>query len=169
MYKLPIKLLLVLILGTYIFLICLVPLKLYKLGLIDIFGQIFPALDVVIIYYFSTYTNVRYWMLFIIGIILDHVYQIPVGLNSFIFITSNILLNYISRWFILKDEITNVLIFYAYSGVIIGFRYIIFLTKNNYGLEGFSIYFYYLTTIFSYPILRFLIHKPLTALTRYAG
>ncbi len=58
MYKLPIKLLLVLILGTYIFLICLVPLKLYKLGLIDIFGQIFPALDVVIIYYFSTYTNV---------------------------------------------------------------------------------------------------------------
>lgn len=169
MYKLPIKLLLVLILGTYIFLICLVPLKLYKLGLIDIFGQIFPALDVVIIYYFSTYTNVRYWMLFIIGIILDHVYQLPVSLNSFIFITSNILLNYISRWFILKDEITNVFIFYAYSGVIIGFRYIIFLTKNNYGLEGFSIYFYYLTTIFSYPILRFLIHKPLTALTRYAG
>ena len=169
MYKLPNKLLLLLILGTYIFLIFLVPLKLYKLGLIDIFGQIFPALDIVIIYYFSTYTNVRYWMLFIIGIILEHVYQLPVGLNSFIFITSNILLNYISRWFILKDEITNVLIFYAYSGVIIGFRYIIFLTKNNYGLEGFSIYFYYLTTIFSYPILRFLIHKPLTALTRYAG
>ena len=133
MYKLPNKLLLLLILGTYIFLIFLVPLKLYKLGLIDIFGQIFPALDVVIIYYFSTYTNVRYWMLFIIGIILDHVYQLPVGLNSFTFITSNILLNYINRWFILKDEITNILIFCAYSLLLIGFRYIIFLAKNNYG------------------------------------
>ena len=169
MYKLPIKLLLVLILGTYIFLICLVPLKLYKLGLIDIFGQIFPALDVVIIYYFSTYTNIRYWILFIIGIILDHVHQVPVGLNSLTFITVNILLNYTSRWFILKDEVTDVLIFCAYSLLIIGFRYIIFLTKNNYGFEGFSIYFYYLTTIFSYPILRFLIDKPITALTRYAG
>lgn len=169
MYRSSIKALLVLISGAYIFLICLIPLKLYKIGLINIFGEIFPAFDIVIIYYFSTYTNIRYWILFIIGIILDHVHQAPIGLNSLTFITVNILLNYTSRWFILKDEVTNVLIFCAYSLLIIGFRYIIFLTKNNYGFEGFSIYFYYLTTIFSYPILRFLIDKPITALTRYAG
>ena len=133
------------------------------------FGEIFPAVDLIVIYYFSTYTTIRSWILFIIGIIIDQIYQVPVGLNSFAFITINLILNYASRWFILKDEITNILIFCAYSLLLIGFRYIIFLAKNNYGFEGFSIYFYYLTTIFSYPILRFLIHKPFTTLTRYAG
>jgi cell shape-determining protein MreD len=133
------------------------------------FGEIFPAVDLIVIYYFSTYTTIRSWILFIIGIIIDQIYQVPVGLNSFALITINLILNYASRWFILKDEITNILIFCAYSLLLIGFRYIIFLAKNNYGFEGFSIYFYYLTTIFSYPILRFLIHKPFTALTRYAG
>ena len=169
MYKLSIKALLTLILGLYILLICLIPLKLYKLGLVNMFGEIFPAVDLVVIYYFSTYTTIRPCILFIIGIIIDQIYQVPVGLNSFAFITINLILNYTSRWFILKDEITNILIFCAYSLLLIGFRYIIFLAKNNYGFEGFSIYFYYLTTIFSYPILRCLIHKPFTALTRYAG
>ena len=154
MYKLSIKAVLTLILGLYIFLICLIPLKLYKLGLVNMFGEIFPAVDLIVIYYFSTYTTIRSWILFIIGIIIDQIYQVPVGLNSFAFITINLILNYASRWFILKDEITNILIFCAYSLLLIGFRYIIFLAKNNYGFEGFSIYFYYLTTIFSYPILR---------------
>lgn len=169
MYKLSVKAVLTLILGLYILLICLIPLKLYKLGLINMCGEIFPAVDVIVIYYFSTYTTIRYWILFIIGIIIDQIYQVPIGLNSFVFITVNLILNYASSWFILKDEVTNILIFCAYSLLIIGFRYIIFLTKNNYGFGGTSVYFYYLTTVFSYPILRFLIHKPFTALTRYAG
>ncbi|NBY35213.1 MAG: hypothetical protein EBQ62_02795, partial [Alphaproteobacteria bacterium] len=91
MYKLSIKAVLTLILGLYILLICLIPLKLYKLGLVNMFGEIFPAVDLIVIYYFSTYTTIRSWILFIIGIIIDQIYQVPVGLNSFAFITINLI------------------------------------------------------------------------------
>ena len=166
MYKLTARLLLVLIFGIYIFLLCLIPLKLYKLNLINIFDEIFPAIDIVIIYYFSSYTTIRYWLLFMVGIIIDQIYQIPLGSSSFAFITANVALAYASRWFILKDYITNILVFCIYSFFVISFRYLIFLTKNDYSFEGLSIYFYYLTTILSYPILKFLIHKPFIVLNR---
>ena len=167
MYKLTARLLLTLIFGVYIFLFCLVPLKLHTLNLVNIFGEIFPAIDIVILYYFSSYSKVQYWLLFIIGIIIDQIYQMPIGSNSFVFITSNALLNYTNRWFVLKDEVTNILGFCIYSFFVINFRYLIFLTRNDYSFEGLSIYFYYITTILSYPVLRFLIHRPFTALAKY--
>ncbi len=167
MYKLTIRLLLTLVLGLYIFLLYLLPLKLYKLNLVDIFGEIFPAIDIIILYYFSSYSKIRYWLLFIIGILIDQTYQMPIGSNAFIFIIANVFLTHASRWFILKDDITNILVFLIYSFFVIGLRSLIFLIKNDYNFEELPIYFYYLTTIFSYPILRFLIHKPFTILTRY--
>ena len=131
MYKLVVRSLLALILGLYILLLGLVPIKLYKLNLIGVFGEIFPAIDIIIIYYFSSYTNVRYWILFIIGIIIDQIYQIPIGSSAFAFITANIILAYANKWFILKDDTTNLLIFCIYSFFVISFRVMIFLIKND--------------------------------------
>ncbi len=166
MYKLIVRLSLALIFGIYVFLICLIPLKLYKLNLMYVFDEIFPAIDIVIIYYFSSYAKVRYWMIFFIGLILDQLYQMPTGSNSLIIITVNLVLSYSNRWFVLKDEITNIVVFSIYSFFIISFKEIIFLKKNDYNFQGLSIYFYYITTFLSYPILKFLIHKPYMFITK---
>ena len=167
MYKLAVRLLLALIWGGYIFFICLIPLKLYKLNLVDVFDQIFPAIDIAILYYFSSYSKIRYWLLFLIGMILDQIYQMPTGSNSLVIITANLVLNYANRWFILKDEVTNILGFCIYSFFVISFRELIFLAKNDYNFQELSIYFYYITTILSYPILKFLMHKPSMLLTKH--
>ena len=114
MYKLAVRLLLALMGGGYIFFICLIPLKLYRLNLFDVFDQIFPAIDIAILYYFSSYSKIRYWLLFLIGMILDQIYQMPTGSNSLVIITANLVLNYANRWFILKDDLTNIIVFSIY-------------------------------------------------------
>jgi cell shape-determining protein MreD len=76
-----------------------------------VFNEIFPAIDIVIIYYFSSYAKVRYWMIFFVGLILDQLYHMPTGSNSLIIITVNLALSYSNRWFVLKDEITNIVVF----------------------------------------------------------
>lgn len=167
MYKLTVKLLLALIFGTYVFFIFLIPLKLYKLNLVYIFDEIFPAIDIIILYYFSSYFKVRYWLIFIIGIILDQIYTMPLGSNSLIFITVSLALHYLNQWFILKNEFTNLVIFGVYSFFVIGFREILFLIKSDYAVQGISIYFYYITTFLSYPTLKLLIHKPSASLTKH--
>ncbi len=166
MYKLTVRLLSTLILGIYIYFICLIPLKLNTLNLVNIFDGIFPAIDIVILYYFSSYSGIRYWLLFIIGIILDQIYQMPIGSNSLVFITANVALSYANRWFVLKDEITNIIVFGVYSFFVVSFRELIFLVKNDYNIQGVSIYFYYITTFLSYPTLKFLIQKPSMVLTK---
>ena len=105
-------------------------------------------------------------MVFFVGLILDQLYHMPTGSNSLIIITVNLALSYSNRWFVLKDEITNIVVFSIYSFFIISFKEIIFLTKNDYNFQGKSIYFYYITTFLSYPILKFLIHKPYMFITK---
>ena len=162
MYKLIIRLLLAFVFGLYVFLLYIIPIKLYKLNL-NIFEEIFPAVEIAIIYFFSSYYKVQYWLLFIIGIILDQSNQLPMGVNASAFIIANIILVYINKCLILKDYITNLVIFCIYSFFIISFRCLILLKKSEYSFDGLSVYFYYLTTILSYPAIRFLICKPLNS------
>lgn len=158
MYKIALKSLLNIIFAACIFLLFMLPTQLYKFGLASVFGEIFPAIDIMLIYYFSTHKNVKYWMLFLLGFIIDQIYQLPLGTSSLSYILANLTLTYVGKWFILKDYVTNILIFCAYSTFVISFRYLIFIANYKHIFDGTSIYFYYLTTILSYPILKWMIY-----------
>jgi hypothetical protein len=132
------------------------------------FSEIFPAFDLIIVYYLSTYTNIKYWHLFIVGIVIDQLYNFPIGVSSLIFIAAFWGLHSLSRWFFLKDYLTNISIFSIYSLFVILSRYLIVTIKSIYYIEGVSILFYFLTTIFSYPIIRILIEKPINIVGKYA-
>jgi hypothetical protein len=168
MYKIAIKLFLTTFFGIYIFLLYLMASQLFKLGLAEVFNEIFPAIDIIIIYYFSSYNNIKYWLLLPIGMVLDQSIGLPLGTNSLAFIFANLALNYANKWFILKDYLTNILAFCVYSLFIMSFRYLIFIANYKYSLDSWSLYFYYLTTILSYPLLALLIYKPSIILDKYA-
>ena len=59
----------------------------------------------------------------------------------------------------------NLLAFAAYAFFVIFIRYITKSVIDPYITGGKSIYFYFLATIFSYPVLREIIDKPLRALS----
>ncbi len=158
MYKICLKYFFILCFSFYIFLLFTLPSQFYKFGLFEVVGDIFPAIDIILIYYFSTYKTVKYWMLFLIGIILDQLYQLPVGSSSLVLILSNLILVYTQKWFILKEYTTNILIFCFYAFLVIGSRYIVFVSNYKYNFEGISFYFYYFSTIVSYPIVKSLIY-----------
>lgn len=158
MYKIALKSLVNFIFSAYIFLLFMLPTQLYKFGLANIFGEVFPAMDIMIIYYFSTHKNVRYWMIFLIGFIIDQIYQLPIGTSSLSYILANLALTYAGKWLILKEYVTNILVFCAYSAFIISLRYLIFIANYEHIFDGTSLYFYYLTTILSYPILKWMIY-----------
>lgn len=131
------------------------------------YSEIFPAFDLIIIYYLSTYHNMQYWHLFIAGIFIDQLYNFPMGISSLTFILSYHGLNLLSRWFLLKHYLTNVVIFSIYSLFIIISRYLIVTIKSTHYIEGISVLFYFLTTIFAYPIMFIMLDKPMKILGKY--
>lgn len=165
MYKLAVKFLIYLFSFFYIGLIFIMPFNWYYIGSNS---EIFPAFDLIIIYYISTYKSIKNWHLFLLGLLIDQLYQIPLGASSLSLITANLLLNQGKSKFFLKDYYTNISIFCLYSLLVISFRFLIVTIKSSYYIQGISIYFYYLTTIFSYPIIKMLIEKPMHLIKIYA-
>jgi cell shape-determining protein MreD len=155
-----------LLLLAYFTLFIILPFEVFKFGL---HSEIFPALDLIIIYYFTTYRKMEVWQLFITGFALDPFYGMPIGTNSLILMLANFLLIYFGKGLSLKKYIINVSIFAAYGFIVILLRYIAMTITGSYGMEGYSIYFYFLTTIFSYPAVKILIDKPLRVFYKYAG
>ena len=67
MFKLISKILLITINILYLSILLILPFEWHKLGP---HSEIFPAFDLIIIYYLSTHSDVRYWHLFLAGIVL---------------------------------------------------------------------------------------------------
>jgi cell shape-determining protein MreD len=122
-----------------------------------------PAIELIIIYYFSTYHRVEVWQLFIVGFVLDIFYALPIGANSMILILANFILICFCKKLSLKEYTINVLTFISYAFFVIFMRYMIKSIIDSYIIDSKSIYFYFLTTILSYPILKKIIDKPLRA------
>ena len=134
----------------------LLPIEIFKLGY---FCEIFPAIELIIIYYFSIYKEIKYWQLFLLGLLLDQFYNLPIGTNSLGLMMGDIFLKKMGKWFLLKDYMTNLLIFPGYCLVIFILKFLIITIKGTYNIQGISIYFLYFTTILSYPIVSLLIRK----------
>lgn len=165
MYKLTIKFLVYFITISYIGLIFIMPFNWHYIGSNP---EIFPAFDLIIVYYLSTYKNVKNWHLFFLGLLIDQLYQMPLGANSLSLIIANLLLDQSRSRFFLKDYYTNISIFCAYSMFIIASRFLIVTIDSTHYIQGISVYFYYFTTIFSYPIMKILIGKPIDMIKNYA-
>ncbi|MDG1436675.1 MAG: hypothetical protein P8P83_02680 [Rickettsiaceae bacterium] len=164
MFKYISQFLIIIAASLYIALLFLLPFQWHKFGL---YSEIFPAFDLIIIYYLCTHKKIKYWHLFLSGGFIDQLYGLPIGISSLMFILSYYGLKQLRRWFFLKDYITNITIFSFYSFVIILSRYLTVTIKSAYYIEGMSILFYFLTTIFSYPIMRILIEKPIQKICNY--
>jgi len=165
MYRFISKLLINLLALSYLWIIFMLPFQWYKIGP---FGEIFPAFDIIIIYYISTYYSLKHWQLFIIGIVTDQLHVLPPGTSSLAFILGNMGLNYFSKWFLLRKYFTNLAMFCGYSAFIILVRYLVVSVKSTYPIEGYAITFYFLTTIFFYPILSALIENSINTLGQNA-
>lgn len=144
-------------------LMLLLPLVSFRLGITT---MIFPALEIVIIYYYTVYLQLKAWQLFIAGIFFDQLYYMPLGTNSLTFLTTNLLVNLLGRWWFLRANLINFVIFCGYSFLIIYFRCLIVFLKSEGKVYLLAMIFQYLTTIFSYPLLKVLFNKAVDYLGR---
>lgn len=149
----------------YILFLVILPIQIFQLGYKT---NIFPAVELGIIFYFTTYQNLRYWQVFIIGLILDQLYYLPNGTSSLILLTSHFGLFMVGHWFSLRAYLSNFFIFCGYALYIIVAKYLIITVLSNEYIEGVGVYFYYLTTILSYPTIRWFIEKPVRFVEEYA-
>ena len=152
--------------AAYLLIIFMLPFQWYR---ISAAGEIFPAIDLIFIYYLSTYKHLKYWQLFLAGLIIDQLYQLPLGISSLSLMAANFGLYIISTWLLLRDYFTNLAIFCVYSLFIIAVRYLLVTINSTHHIEGMAIYFYFLTTIFAYPIIVPIISKPINILSPHAG
>ncbi|HJD64220.1 MAG TPA: hypothetical protein LFW13_04390 [Rickettsia endosymbiont of Sericostoma sp.] len=122
---------------------------------------IFPAFEVSLLYYFATFYHIGFWLIFLVGIIFDQLYSMPIGTNSLVLVTAHIILQFAGKFFIVRSYLTNFLIFGLYYFFILHFRYLLILTKGLYSQGYLTMLMHYLTTIFSYNLLRIPLDKAL--------
>jgi hypothetical protein len=164
MYKLLPKFLAYFIIFFFLATILLMPFNWHYIGS---YSEIFPAFDLIMIYYVSTYIQIKNWHLFLVGLLLDQLYKLPFGTNSLTLILGNLLLIQSASWLILKNYYTNIGVFYLYSLFVISGRFIIVTINSDYYIQGIGIYFYYCTTVFSYPIVKTSLNKSFDILKQY--
>ena len=156
MFRLISKTIIIVLNSVFLCLLLVLPMQCNKLGLCN---QIFPALDLIIVYYLVTNHNIKYWHLFILGIMIDQLYNFPLGTNSTIFILMHKTNNILNKWFLLKNYQNNLIVFCIYSLIVISARYLVIIIKSNYYIGSYGVICYYFSTILSYPILNILISK----------
>ncbi|WP_341752219.1 hypothetical protein [Candidatus Tisiphia endosymbiont of Piscicola geometra] len=129
---------------------------------------IFPAFEVSLLYYFSTFYHIGFWLIFLAGIIFDQLYSMPIGTNSLVLIIAHIILEFTGKFFVLRSYLTNFIVFCFYYFFILHFRYLLILSKGLSSEGYFMILMQYLTTIFSYNLLRIPLDKALEYFRKHA-
>jgi hypothetical protein len=135
---------------------------------INIASEIFPSLEIILVYYFGTNYQVKSWQIFIAGFFFDQIYSMPIGTNSLVFILGDLWLKYISKWFILKIYVINLINFCGYCLIIFVLRYFIITGCRAHTTQLLILFFQYMTTIFSYSLVRILLDKLLKYCAHHA-
>jgi len=148
-----------------ILLLLLLPLINFK---INMESEIFPSIEIILVYYFSTNYQIKSWQIFIIGFLFDQLYSMPTGSNSLTFLLGNLGLKYVREWFLLKIYSINFIGFCGYCLFILSFRYFIFVGYNIDITNILIIFFQYLTTIFSYSLVRIPLDNSLKYFRKHA-
>ncbi|KAJ6644984.1 Threonylcarbamoyladenosine tRNA methylthiotransferase MtaB, partial [Pseudolycoriella hygida] len=140
-----------LILLEFCLLLLIFPLENFRISLESV---IFPSFEINILYYFSTIYHVNVGIIFLIGIIFDQLYSMSIGTNSLILLSAHIILQSLGKYFKLKSYFTNFIIFCLYYFFVLHARYLLIFIKGFTTPEYIIIIMQYLTTIFSYNLIR---------------
>lgn len=147
------------------FFIILFPEFAYKIG---IKSRIFPALEIIFIYYFMTLYSLNMLGIFLIGLMLDQVNSMPFGASSLVFLTAYVILKLSSRFFAVKNYLVNFIVFCIYCLFVLNFKYLLVSVKKL-EIDGYlTLLFQYLTTIFSYNLVRLVLDSPLSYFKKHA-
>ncbi len=147
-----------LLLGEFCLLLLIIPLE---NSWINSLSVIFPSCEIIVLYYFATIYHINFASLFLIGIVFDQLYGMPVGTNSLVLISAHMLLKLLGKYFVLRSYLTNFIIFGLYYFYIIHFQYLLIIIKGLTVPGYFVMIMQYLTTIFSYNLLRIPFDKSL--------
>lgn len=139
-------------------LLVIFPLENFRINLDSV---IFPAFEVILLYYFTTFYSPSFLLIFIVGIFFDQLYSMPLGTNSLVFVVAHLILKFCGEFFPTKEYLTNFILFCVYYLFILHFRAILILSKGLV-IQGYlAMLFQYLTTICSYSLLRIPLDKSL--------
>jgi len=147
------------------FFIILFPWVSYKIG---IQSRIFPAIEIIFIYYFMTLYSLNMLGIFFIGLLLDQVNSMPFGTSSLVFLSAYIILKLSSRFFAVKNYLINFIVFCVYCLFVLNFKYLL-ITVKKLEIDGYlTIFFQYLTTVFSYNLVRLILDSSLNYFKKHA-
>ncbi len=136
----------------------------YQLYLFDIRTNIFPSIDLVIIFLLSIkYSKINYIKLFLLGMCLDYLNGFEGCIYPIILISSECVLRYLRSNNNL-NYVSKLTLFVYYMGVVTVVKYVMFSLMAPNNLYFPSVLMQYLTTILFYP----LIYVPLAKLLKLA-
>ncbi|WP_218460326.1 hypothetical protein [Rickettsia sp. TH2014] len=163
-YKNSLRIILKLLFALLCFFIILFPLVSYKIG---IQSSIFPAIEIIFIYYFMSLYSLNVFGIFFLGLLIDQISGMPIGTNSLVFLSAYIIYKLSSKFFIAKNYLINFVVFCVYFLFILNFKYLL-ITIKKLEVDGYLIIFFqFLTTIFSYNIVRLIIDSPMNYFKKY--
>ncbi|AFB23795.1 hypothetical protein RPL_04790 [Rickettsia rickettsii str. Colombia] len=164
-YKNSLQIILKLLFALLCFFIILFPLVSYK---INIQSRIFPAMEIIFIYYFMSLYSLNIFGIFFLGLFIDQISGMPIGTNSLVFLSAYTIYKLSSQYFVAKDYLINFIIFCVYSLFILNFKYLLITIKKLEADGYLIIFFQFLTTIFSYNIIRLILDSPMNYFKKYA-
>ncbi len=164
-YKNSLQVILKLLFALLCFFIILFPLVSYK---INSQSRIFPAMEIMFIYYFMSLYSLNIFSIFFLGLLIDQVSGMPIGTNSLVFLSAYIIYKLSSKFFLAKNYLINFVVFCVYCLFILNFKYLL-ITSKKLEADGYLIIFFqFLTTIFSYNIIRLMLDTPMNYFKKYA-
>lgn len=118
------------------------------------YSNIIPAFDIMLLYYFITQRNASIIAVLFYSFAIDLLFLLPIGFSGLSFVLGYLFCIYISKFFLLKEYTTNVIVFSVFSLLVIILRYCNSFFYNSYSIELVNLLFYYLVTIFIYPTVK---------------
>ena len=164
-YKNSLQIILKLLFALLCLLIILFPLVSYK---INIQSRIFPAIEIIFIYYFMSLYSLNVFRIFFLGLLIDQISGIPIGTNSLVFLLAYVIYKVSSKYFVTKNYLIHFIIFCVYCLFILNFKYLLVIIKKL-EADGYLILFLqFCTTIFSYNLVYLILDSPINYFKKYA-
>lgn len=131
----------------------------YQLYLLDIRTDIFPSLDLIIIFLLSMkYTRLGYMKLFLLGIFIDYLNGLERCIYPIILILSELALRYV-RSYIYLNCVFELTLFIYYISVVNIIKYLVLCVLKLDNIHLTAAFMQYVTTILVYPLIHILVSK----------
>jgi cell shape-determining protein MreD len=121
---------------------------------VGIITEIWPAMELILLFYISVNRRLDYVTCLLAGLVCDQLQSVTLGINAILFISGEYMVRIANSYFnSCKDYLINLLIFYAYALLLIVAKSILVTATSASTLDMLTSLFYFLTTIFSYPLI----------------